>query len=410
MHGSQLTSRIGAGLRAQRSQIGLDWLNFFIADVQTGFGPFVAIYLALAHWSQSQIGLALAIGNIAGVVCQAPGGALVDAVAAKRVLIGIALAALAASALMLALWPEFWAVAPAEVLHGAAAGIIQPALAALALGLVGRRAFSRRLGRNQLYNSLGTAVTAGTMGLLAHFFTAAAPFFATSAICIPALLALTMIRGREIDYAEARSASDRKNPRNVHRVRDAARNRHLHVFFFCLFLFQVANAALVPLATARLGYEHEASSELITSGAVVVPQLVTAILAIWVARRADDWGRKPLLMVGLGAVTVRAALFAVATGSWWLVPLQALDGLSAAVIGVLMPLVIGDLVRGSGRYNLALGTAGTVSAIGATLSMGASGYLVEGLGYTTGFAALSVVALGGIAVIWRFLPETNPTD
>lgn len=410
MHGSRLRSRIGSRLRAHGSQIGLDWLNFFVADVQTGFGPFVAVYLALAHWSQGEIGLALAIGSIAGVVSQAPGGALVDAVSAKRALIGSALAMLAASALMFALWPDFWSVAAAEILHGASTGIVRPALAALALGLVGHRAFSRRLGRNQLYNSLGTAATAGTMGLLGQFFSPAAPFFVAAAICVPAALALTLIRGHEIDYAQARSAADRDNPRRAHRLRDAARNRHLHVFFISLFLFQVANAALLPLATARLGYEHATRSELITSGAVVVPQVITAILAVWVARRADDWGRKPLLMIGFGAVGLRAALFALATSSWWLVPLQSLDGLSAAVIGVLMPLVIADLVRGTGRYNLAQGTAGTVSAIGASLSTGLSGYLVEAMGYAVGFGALSAVAVVGVVAIWRFLPETTPKD
>ncbi len=406
MHGSQLRSR----LSARRSHVGLDWLNFFIADIQTGFGPFVAVYLALAHWSQGEIGLALAIGSIANVVSQAPGGALVDAVAATRLLIAIALATLAASALTFALWPDFWPVAVAESLHGGSAGVIRPALAALALGLVGRRALSRRLGRNQLYNSLGTAATAALMGALGHFLSPAAPFIAAAAICVPAGLALASIRSREIDYAEARSAADRNNPRQAHRLRDAARNRHLHVFFLCLFLFQFGNAGLVPLATARLGYEHEATSELITSGVVVVPQILTAVLALWVARRADDWGRKPLLLMGLAAVVLRAGLFAFAATSWMLVPIQLLDGLSAAVIGVMMPLVIADLVCGTGRYNLAQGTAGTASAIGGALSLGVSGYLVQGAGYTLGFLSLGAVALVGVGVLWRFLPETRPKD
>lgn len=311
MHGAQLRSH----LRAQRSQVGLNWLNFFVADVQTGFGPFIAVYLAAGCWSQRHIGLVLAIGSIASVVSQTPGGALVDAVTAKRLLIGIALAVLAASALTFAVWPAFWPVAVAEALHGGASGVIRPALAALALGLVGRRALSRRLGRNQFYNSLGTAATAGGMGVLGHFFSPAAPFAAAAAICGPAALALGSIRAQEIDYAEARSAADRNKPRQARRVREAAHNRHLHVFFLCMFLFQFANASLVPLATSRLGDTHGSTSELITAGVVVVPPVLTAILAVWVSRRADDWGRRPLLLIGLAAVAARNGLFTIATAS-----------------------------------------------------------------------------------------------
>jgi predicted MFS family arabinose efflux permease len=393
---------------SRRSQRGLDWLSFFIADVQTGFGPFVAVYLATRNWSPGEIGLVLAIGGIASVLSQAPGGALVDAISAKRLLIGSALAMIAAGALLLALWPSFWPVVMAELLHGGTGGVIKPGLAAIGLGLVGHSALSGRLGRNQRFNSFGNALTAGLMGLLGYFASTSAPFFAAAALCLPAALALATIRGRDIDYAEARSAADRNNPRKGHRVRDAARNRHLHVFILCLVLFQFANASLVPLVGGRLGYQHEQSSELVTSGVVVVPQIVAALIATWIARRADDWGRKPLLLVGLGAVAVRAVLFAVTGSPWMLLLIQPLDGVSAAVIGVMMPLVIADLTRGTGRYNLAQGYAGTAIGIGVALSTGGSGYIVQHFGYAIGFFGLAAIGLIGCAVLYWFFPETKP--
>jgi MFS family permease len=393
---------------SRRSQRGLDWLSFFIADVQTGFGPFVAVYLASRDWSPGEIGLVLAIGGIASVVSQAPGGALVDAISRKRLLIGSALAMIAAGALIFALWPSFWPIVVAELLHGGTGGVIKPGLAAIGLGLVGHSALSGRLGRNQRFNSFGNALTAGSMGLLGYFASTRAPFFAAAALCIPAALALTAIRGSDIDYAEARSAADRNNPRKGHRVRDAARNRHLHIFILCLVLFQFANASLVPLVSGRLGYGHEQSSELITSGVVVVPQIVAAVIATWIARRADDWGRKPLLLAGLGAVAIRAVLFAMTTSPWMLLLIQPLDGVSAAVIGVMMPLVIADLMRGTGRYNLAQGYAGTAIGIGAAFSTGGSGYVVQHLGYATGFLGLAAIGLTGCAVLYWFFPETKP--
>ena len=350
----------------------------------------------------------LAIGGVASVASQAPGGALVDLVADKRLLIGIALALIAAGALVIALWPSFWPVAIAELLHGCTGGIVRPSLAAIGLGLVGHQRLSDRLGRNQRFKSFGTATTAGLMGLLGYFASKAAPFFGAAALCLPAGLALLMIRGGDIDYAEARSAPDRTNPRKGRRLREAARNRSFHVFVLVLMLFQVANASLVPLATGRLGYEHAGGSVLITAGTVLVPQLAAALISTWIAHKADALGRKPLLLIGLGVVAVRAVLFAVASSPLILLPIQLLDGLSAAIIGVMTPLVIADLMRGTGRYNLAQGFAGTATGLGGALSTGTSGYIAGHFGYATAFIGLAFVALIGVAVLYFFLPETKP--
>jgi MFS family permease len=392
---------------SRRSRQGLDWLNFFVADVQTGFGPFVAVYLASRGWPPSEIGIVLAVGSIAGVISQAPGGALVDLVEAKRLLIGIALALIAAGALLVALWPSFWPVAVAEFLHGSTAGIIKPGLAAIGLGLVGHQRLSDRLGRNQRFNSFGTAMTAGLMGLLGYLASKSAPFFGAAALCVPAGLALLMIRGSDIDYAEARSAPDRANPRKGRRLREAVRNRSFHVFVLGLLLFQVGNASLVPLATGRLGHEHAGGSVLITAGTVLVPQLAAALIATRIAHEADALGRKPLLLVGLGAVAVRAMVFAAAASPWILLPIQLLDGLSAAIIGVMTPLVAADLMRGTGRYNLAQGFAGTATGLGGALSTGTSGYVAQHFGYATAFIGLAFVVLIGVAVLYFFLPETK---
>ena len=390
----------------RRSQLGLDWLNFFQADVQTAFGPFVAVYLALRHWPQHEVGIVLAVGVVTAIVTQIPGGALVDAVAAKRLLIGAAVSLLAAGALTLAIWPQLWPVALAEALMGAASGVIRPSLAGLAKGLVGHRALGHRLGRNQLCNSLGTALTAGMMGVLGGFLSPAAPFYIAAILCLPAVLSLAMIRPRDIDYAEMRAA-DRAEPRRARRVRETARNRAIHVFIALMFLFQFANAALLPLAAGRLGYAHGTSSMLTTSAAVLVPQTMTALIAMWVARHVDQLGRKPLVLVGLAAVGVRAAILSVVQDPWMLVPIQAIDGLSAAIIGVIMPLVIADLTQGTGRYNLVQGYAGTATAAGGALSVALTGFEVEWLGYMPSFLTLAAIALVAIAVGWRYLPETR---
>jgi MFS family permease len=186
-----------------RSRRGLDWMNFFIADVQTGFGSFVAFYLAQVGWSPTHIGLALSVGGIAGMLSQIPGGALADAVIWKRGLAGVGIVGTAAAALLLAVSADAAAVFGAQILQGIAAGIITPAIGAISLGLVGRSAMAVRTGRNLRYAAVGHALTGALMGVAGAYIGKGAIFVAAAALCIPALIALGFIRGDEIDYARA---------------------------------------------------------------------------------------------------------------------------------------------------------------------------------------------------------------
>src|SRR5438105_8160052 len=215
---------------SRQSRRGLDWMNFFLADVQTGFGSFVAFYLADLGWSKAQVGLALTTGTLAGVVAQIPGGAFTDAFRWKRALAAAGIVMIAASALILALVPTVPLVFLAEVLHGLTAGIVTPAIAAISLGLVGRRAMSLRTGRNYRFNAAGNALTAGLMGLAGQYFAKSAIFFGAAALCIPALIALSRIRADEIDYARARNAGKGEQAKSYHRIFDLGKNRKLYIF------------------------------------------------------------------------------------------------------------------------------------------------------------------------------------
>ena len=147
-----------------RSQRGLDWLNFFVTDVEMAFGPFVAVYLATEGWTQGAIGTAITVNSAAALLTQLPAGWLVDRVHAKRLVIAICLACIAAGALLIALFPQYPMVVAGEALHGLTGGAISIGMAAIGLGLVGHRAFHTRVGRNQRYQSLGSAATAAGMG------------------------------------------------------------------------------------------------------------------------------------------------------------------------------------------------------------------------------------------------------
>jgi MFS family permease len=388
-----------------RSQRGLDWLNFCVADVETAFGPFVSVYLAQNGWAQGTIGTVLTVNGAIALATQTPAGALVDWVSRKRLVIAACLGLIAAGSLLIAFFPSYLPVMAGEFMHGITGGAVRTALAAIGLGLVGHRAYHTRVGRNHRYDSFGNAATAAGMGALGHFVSPGAPFLAAAGLCIPAFLALWLIDGGEIDYARARGAAGRKEP-GVARWHELARNRPLLIFAFCLFLFQFANASMLPLAGERLAAQYKFESEVVVAALVVVPQLVTASIALWIARKADEWGRKWLLFAAFVALLARTVLFALAFGPWFLVGVQVLGGLTAAVIGILSPLIVADVTRGTGRYNFSLGAVGMIASVGATTSTAATGFVAQSFGFTVGFLALAIVAALGLASVWWMMPET----
>jgi len=393
---------------SDRSQRALDWLNFFVADVETGFGPFISVYLAANGWGQGEIGLMLTAGSVCGIASQLPGGAIVDGVRSKRAVVAAALVLIAAGGLILFLSHAFWLVLLAQVVHGLTAGLITPAKAAIGLGLVGHKGLSRRLGRNHRYDSFGNGGTAAIMGVLGHYVAKRASFLFAAVLCLPAMWALRRIDPSEIDYARARAAAPDADPHKPARYRDLLKNRQLLIFAGALILFQIANASAIPLVAERLARHDQAESELLLAGLVIVPQVLTAFLAPWAAQWADRWGRKPLLLVALAALVLRVLLFTVAPGPLWLLPLQALSGIDATVIGILSPLIIADVTAGSGRYNLAQGAVGMATGIGAAISTTAVGFIAQWYGFTAGLLVLAAVATAAFVYVLGLFRESRP--
>ena len=393
-----------------QSRYGLDWTNFFIADVQTGFGTFVAFYLAHLGWSHSDIGLVLTVGGVAALVGQIPGGALVDAVTWKRGLLAGGIVATGVAALILALTPSFVMVFVAALLQGLTGGIIAPAITGISLGLVGRRTMSVRTGRNFRYAAGGHAVTAALMGVTGAYFTDSAIFLAAGSLCIPALIALAFIRPEEIDYWRARNATKGSATRHV-RIVDLAKNHSLVLFTAALVLFQLADASLLPLIGENVATTMKYQAPIWMSALIIIPQNVVAALSPWVGYHSERRGRRPLLLIGFALEPLRAILLAVfVNGYALLIVAQVLNGITGAIIGVLTVMVITDLTAGTGRFNLAQGAVGAMSGLAASLSTLATGYLVQAFNATAGFLAITAVACAATGLIWVFIAETKPAN
>ena len=344
---------------SSRTLHGLDWLNFFLSDVQTGVGPFLAIYLAGYKWNEQSVGIALTVGGIAGIITQTPAGALVDRLRSKRALIAFGVIALAVGALLIALWPAFWPVMAAQILVGGTSSIFIPAICAISLGIVGRQLFDRRQGRNQTFNSAGNVVAAVSMGLLGYYISNRSIFFFVLACTLPTLLMLFLIRPDEIDYELARGAKKIKADGKPVATYALFKDKPLVIFLVCAVMFHFANAAMLPLLGEMLAKGKGRGSMMFMSACVVTTQLVITLLAAWTGRTAGTWGRKPLLLIAFGVLPVRAVLYTLTDNTVALVAIQILDGVAAGIFGVVSILVIADLTQGSGRFNLTLGAIST---------------------------------------------------
>jgi predicted MFS family arabinose efflux permease len=397
------------GRASRRTLRGLDGLNFFLADVQTGVGPFLAIYLAGYRWNEERVGLALTIGGIAGILAQTPAGALVDFLRSKRALVAVAVAALAAGALLIALFPSFWPVMGAQVLIGSTSSVFIPTICAMSLGIVGRRAFDARQGRNQTFNSAGNVTAAVSMGLLGYFVSNRSIFFFVVALAVPTILVLSLIRPAEIDYQVARGANDGDKGVKAESIWALFRDRPLVIFLVCAVMFHFANAAMLPLLGEQLAKGRGRSSMLFMSACVVTTQLVITLIASWSGRKAGTLGRKPLLLIAFGVLPIRGVLYALTFNTVLLVTIQILDGVGAGIFGVVSVLVIADLTRGTGRFNLTLGAITTAVGIGAALSQVIAGSIVHHVGSRAGFLFLAAVASAAVAILFFFMPETRNT-
>jgi predicted MFS family arabinose efflux permease len=395
---------------SRRTLLGLDALNFLLADVQTGVGPFLAIYLAGYNWNEERVGVALTVGGIAGILAQTPAGGLVDSLRSKRTLVAAAVVALAAGALLIAFAPSFWPVMSAQVLIGGTSSVFLPAICAISLGIVGPAAFDARQGRNQAFNSAGNVTAALSMGLLGYFVSNRSIFFFVVALAIPTILVLRLIRPEELDYDLARGSNRGENDGQVESVRVLFRDHPLVIFLLCAVMFHFANAAMLPLLGELLAKGRGRSSMLFMSACVMTTQIVITLLASWSGRKAGAWGRKPLLLIAFGVLPVRALLYTLTSNTILLVAIQILDGVGAGIFGVVSVLVIADLTRGTGRFNLTLGAITTAVGIGAALSQVIAGTIVRHLGYHAGFLFLGAVAAAALATLYFFMPETRNTQ
>ena len=402
----------GAGVRNARS---LDALNVLLADVRGALGPFLNVFLVTQrHWSQSSVGLMTTIAGLIGIVVQTPIGGAIDATRARRAAVVLALAVLAAGSATLYAWPDFWPVTLAQAAMAVAGDVFGPAVAALTLGLTTRAALARRLGRNSAFDHAGNVAIALAVGAVGYLASQRAVFLLVPVFAALSMAAVLSIPQAAIDQDRARGL-DEPTPDALPPSASLAsgyctllRTRPLLVFCACAALFHFANAPLLPLVGQKLAAAHPRLADAMMSSCIVAAQLVMLPVALLVGRTADTLGRKPIFLVAFAILPIRAVLYTLSNDSAWLIAVQLLDGLGAGIFGALAPLVVADVMRGTGRFNLAQGLVATAQGIGASLSGLAAGLLVDRAGYGAAFLCLGATAALALLVFALAMPETAP--
>jgi MFS family permease len=400
--------------KATRIGRPLDALNFFLADVRDGLGPYLAIYLlTVQKWDEASIGVVMSVAALAGIVAQTPAGALIDKTTAKRAVIILAAIIVTLGSIVLPLYPGFLFVATTQALTGVAAAVFAPALAAITLGIVGPKAFARRIGRNEAFNHAGNAVAATLAGGFAYFFGPIVVFWLMAAMAAASILATLAVPADAIDHDVARGLGDIADP-GRHDGGDRPSgfqvlltSRPLLVFASCTVMFHFANAAMLPLVGQKLSLVNRELGTTLMSVCIVAAQLVMVPVAIVVGRTADIWGRKPIFAVALGVLALRGVLYPLSDNPYWLVGVQMLDGVGAGIFGALFPLVVADLTRGTGHFNISQGAIATAAGLGGALSTAAAGVIVVAAGYSAAFLSLAAIAAAGLILFLLLMPETR---
>ncbi len=396
----------------RKSVYALEATNFFLADVQTGLGPFLAAYLAGAGWEPGRVGMALTIGGIITVVLQAPAGALVDQLRSKRLILILASAVLALGAVLLSVTAAPWAVYTSQVLIGGAGPFLGPTLAAVTMGIVGVTFFDRQFGKNQSFNSAGNVACALLIAGVSHLFGNRAIFITAAVLTIPTVLAIRAIKSKDIDYDLARGGAKQVDgievPTRASVLKTLFGDRVLLVFLVCAFLFHFANAAMLPQLGEMLSHGARSTAAPFMSACIIVTQVVIMCFAPAIGRFANLHGRKPLLMVGFGVLPIRALLYTLTHNTESLIAIQILDGVANAIFGVVSILVVADRTRATGRFNLVQGSLATAVGIGAALSTTFGGKLIQYFSYRISFLSLGAIAVLAFVLLWTAIPETLP--
>jgi MFS family permease len=380
-----------------QSLFALNAVNFFMADVRAGLGPFLGVFLQAQGWSPGAIGLVMTIGGLAGMAVTTPLGAFVDHTHAKRSVIAATAVVISIGSLATLYVPGFVMVAASQAVIGMAAAAVEPAIAAITLGLVLQKGFAHQLGRNEAFNHGGNVVAAAAAGLFGYLFGLGAVFVVLIAMAALSVVATSFIDPHRIDHRAARGAGQ-KDGKPEAGFGLLLRSKPLIMLGVTLTLFHLGNAAMLPLLGQSMVAHGAGDPSAFTGATIVVAQITMVPMAILAGHLASDKGYWIVFVLALAALPIRGVTAALVTGPWGLVPVQMLDGIGAGLLGVAVPGLVARILAGTGHVNAGLGAVMTLQGVGAALSPAVGGFVAGRFGYSAAFLTLGIIAIVALAL------------
>ncbi|WP_244830506.1 MFS transporter [Caballeronia sp. TF1N1] len=383
----------------------LEGLNFFMADVQAGIGPFLGVFLQAQGWHTDAIGTVMTLGGIAGMLATSPAGALVDATRYKRGLIVVAGVMTTLASLVLWVSHDYWMVAASQILTAVTGAALGPAVAGVTLGMVRERGFDRQFGRNQVANHAGNVVAAALSGWLGWRFGFGAVFVLAGLFGAMTVISTLLIRRDSIDHDSARglgaSSSKEREREHASGFRMLLTCKPLLLLAASLAMFHLGNAAMLPLYGLAVVAAHKGDPSAFTAQTIVIAQLVMVAAAFFASRIIQRIGYWGVILITFLALPLRGLVAAMFINAWGVWPVQALDGIGAGLQSVAVPALVVRLLQGTGRVNVGQGVVMTVQGIGAALSPALGGMLAQHFGYKVAFLVLGAVSIGSL-LLWLF--------
>ena len=381
-----------------RGRLALQALNFFMADMQAGVGPFLGVFLLAHGWQSGWIGSVMTIGAVAGVLTALPTGAWVDAATYKRTLVVIpGICTVVASAAILAS-QSFWAVALSQVATAVAGAAIGPAVIGITLGMFKQRGFNRQNGINQAYNHAGNAVGAGLSGLLGWRFGLPAVFWLAVAFAVASIASVAMIPSRAIDNDAARGSRKSDGSPNVSGLGVMLSCKPLLLLAAALALFHLGNAAMLPLYGMALASAKQGNPAALVGSTIVVAQATMVVASLCAMRMSERRGYWLVMLISFAVLPVRGLVAAHLVASWGVFPVQILDGIGAGLQSVAVPGLVARILAGTGRINTGQGAVMMAQGLGASLSPAIGGWLAQWSGYPAAFTLLGAMAIGSLGI------------
>jgi MFS family permease len=386
----------------------LEALNFFMADMQAGVGPFLGVFLSQHGWRTSAIGTVMTLGGVAGVLITAPAGAIVDHTRRKRTYVILSgLFTVLASALI---WvsQSFWVIAGSQVATAVAGAAIGPAVVGIALGIVRQQGFNQQNGRNQAFNHAGNMVGAGLSGLLGWKFGLVAVFWLAAVFAGLSVISVLRIPRRLIDDKAARGLDEVAERGAAKGLGVLFESKPLLVLAVCLALFHLGNGGLLPLYGLAVVQAHQGDPAGTVALTIVVAQAVMVLASLVAMGMAQARGYWLVILITFIALPIRGLVAASIITGWGVYPVQVLDGIGAGLQSVAVSGLVARVLAGTGRVNVGQGAVLTVQGVGASLSPALGGWIAQGFGYPLAFLIMGGLSLGSLALWLGFSPMLQP--